>query len=172
MAGAIAAVLLAAVAATLIAITHAENQSSAGRLAATSGPAPGGPSPNVIPSTAAATTGGAINGGAVTSPTTPAPTPPSTPAPPPVVPVDPMLALRQSIQRQSDTGGLKPDAVRDLTHMVDDLAKSITTANPDDETKKLSALRDKLTNLYREGKLTAAGYSEINGRVDAVAATI
>jgi len=177
MVGAIGAVLLATVVAALIAIAHAENHSSAGRLAATIGPAPGGPSTKVTASTAA-TTGGAINGGAVSTPTptptptAPAPGPASTPAPPLPQPADPMLALRQSIQRQSDIGGLKPDAVRDLNHAVDDLAKSITSANPDDETKKLKALRDKLTSLYREGKLTGAGYSEISSRVDAVAATI
>jgi serine/threonine-protein kinase len=172
MVGAIAAILAATVIAALIATTHAENQSAAGRLAATSGPAAGGPSPNVIPSTAATTTSGPINGGSINSPTAQAQTPPPTPAPPPQLPADPMLALRQSIQRQADAGGLQPDAVKDLNHLVDDLAKSVTSANPADETKKLKAIRDKLTNLYREGKLTVAGYSEINSRVDAVAATI
>jgi hypothetical protein len=86
--------------------------------------------------------------------------------------VDPIVALRQSIQRQSDTGGLKPDAARDLNHLVDDLAKSMTGGPPDDETKKLKALRDRLTSLYREGKLTSAGYTDINTSVDAVAAEI
>ena len=81
-------------------------------------------------------------------------------------------SLRQSVQRQADTGALKPDAVKDVNHSVDDLAKALSSANPDDETKKLKALRDKLTSLYREGKLTAAGYTEINSSVDAVAATV
>jgi serine/threonine-protein kinase len=169
--GAIGAILAAgAIAVALIATTPARNQSAARRLAVLTGPT--ATSPNVISSTAPATTSGPVNGGPVTSPTVPAQTLPTTPAPPPPAPVDPMLALRQSIQSQADTGGLKPDSVRDLNHAVDDLAKSMTSANPDDEAKKLKALRDKLTSLYREGKVTGAGYTEINNRIDAVAATI
>jgi hypothetical protein len=118
--------------------------------------------------------GGPVNGPASGAQTPPPPTPTPTPtaAPPPQPPVDPIVALRQSIQQQADTGGLKPDAVKDLNHLVDDLAKSMTGGPPDDETKKLKALRDRLTSLYREGKLTSTGYTEINNRVDAVAAQI
>jgi serine/threonine-protein kinase len=161
-------------AAALIVTTHATNQSAARRLAETTGPAAAGP--NVSHSTAPGSTGGPVIGGPLaspgSSPTAGAQTPQPAPAPPSPPPVDPMLALRQSIQRQADTGDLKPDAVKDLNHAVDDLAKSMATANPDDEMKKLKALRDKLTSLYRAGKLTDTGYAEINSRVDAVATQV
>jgi hypothetical protein len=169
--GAIAATLSAiAITVALVAVTTAERQSGARRLAASAGPATASPSPKPITSSA----NGVVNGGPANGPTSRTQTlpPPPTPAPPPQPPVDPIVALRQSIQRQADTGGLKPDAVKDLNHLVDDLAKSMTGGPPDDETKKLKALRDRITSLYREGKLTGASYTEINSRVDAVAAKI
>lgn len=126
------------------------------RLTATDSPAAANPSPSTARATAAPTTARAQ-----TQP------PPTQSAPPP--PTDPILALRQVIQQQVDAGDLKADAARDLNHMVDDLAKSLATANPDDEAKKLKALRDKLASLYREGKLNAFAYTALNSHLDAVA---
>jgi serine/threonine-protein kinase len=96
--------------------------------------------------------------------------PPTQSAPPP--PTDPILALRQTIQQQVDAGDLKADVARDVNHMVDDLAKSIASANPDDETKNLKALRDKLASRYKEGKLTVSAYTALNNQLDAVATEI
>jgi serine/threonine protein kinase/polyhydroxyalkanoate synthesis regulator phasin len=107
-------------------------------------------SPSAFPSAVAPTRGTAA--------------PPTQTAPPP--PADPIVALRQAIQQQVDAGNLNTDTARDLNHMVDDLAKSITTDNTDDEAKKLKALRDKLNSLYKEGKLSAEGYRVLSADVD------
>jgi hypothetical protein len=56
--------------------------------------------------------------------------------------------------------------------MVDDLAKSIATGNTADASKKLKALRDKLTGLSKDGKLSAEGYRLLNLAVDRVAADL
>ena len=128
-------------------------------------PAAASPSPPAVSPSAA----GASPTAAPVPPTSAAatPTPPS-----PVPPMDPIVALRQAIQQQVNTANLKADAANDLNHMVDGLAKSLTTANPDDETHQLKALRDKLTALKNEGKLSADGYRVLNGNLDQVAATL
>jgi serine/threonine-protein kinase len=113
-------------------------------------------SPAATPSAAPATTGAA--------PTRTRTTPP--PA------TDPIVALRVTIQQQVNAGNLNGDTARDLNHMVDDLAKAIANDNPDDEAKKLKALRDKLTSLYKEGKLSADGYRTLNRGLDQVAVTL
>jgi serine/threonine-protein kinase len=113
-------------------------------------------SPAATPSAAPATTGAA--------PTRTRTTPP--PA------TDPIVALRVTIQQQVYAGNLNGDTARDLNHMVDDLAKAIANDNPDDEAKKLKALRDKLTSLYKEGKLSADGYHTLNRGLDQVAVTL
>jgi eukaryotic-like serine/threonine-protein kinase len=89
-------------------------------------------------------------------------------APPP--PTDPIVALRLAIQQQVDAGHLNADTARDLNHAVDDLARAVANDNPDDEAKKIKALRDKLTSLYNEGKLSADGYRTLNRNLDLVAA--
>jgi eukaryotic-like serine/threonine-protein kinase len=118
---------------------------------AVASPAPAGPSRAgrlaVAPRTSAAQTG----------PTTPPPT-------------DPIVALRQAIEQQVSAGGLTVDAANDLNHMVDDLAKTIATGNTGDVASKLKALRDKLTALNKEGKLSDEGYRLLNSAVDRVAA--
>jgi eukaryotic-like serine/threonine-protein kinase len=113
-------------------------------------------SPSAFPSAAAPTSGTAA--------------PPTQTAPPP--PADPIVALRQAIRQQVDAGNLNTDTASDLNHMVDDLAKSITTDNTDDETKKLKALRDKLTSLHKEGKLSADGYRVLSADVEQLAAKL
>lgn len=85
---------------------------------------------------------------------------------------DPVVALRLAIGQQVNAGHLNPDTARDLNHMVDDLAKAIANDNPDDEAKKVKAMRDKLTSLYKDGKLSADGYRALNGQLDQVAAAL
>jgi serine/threonine-protein kinase len=123
------------------------------------------PSPGTVSSPTVAASPGAAR--RVVAPSTSAAAT-QTPSPP----TDPILALRQAIQQQVDAGSLKADAANDLNHMVDDLVKSIATANTDDETHKLKALRDKLTALKNEAKLSADGYLVLSGYVDQVAATL
>lgn len=120
------------------------------------------PSPTTPPSAAPATTGPTARG---------TPTATRTPTAPPG-PTDPIVALRLAIQQQTNAGQLNADTARDLNHMVDDLAKAIANDNPDDEAKKLKALRDKLTSLYKEGKLSADGYRTLNSNLDRLAAAL
>jgi polyhydroxyalkanoate synthesis regulator phasin len=76
--------------------------------------------------------------------------------------------MRRSIQQQVDAGNLNTDTASDLNHMVDDLAKSIATNNTDDQTRRLKALRDKLTSLNKEGRLSADGYRVLSAAVDQI----
>jgi serine/threonine-protein kinase len=120
------------------------------------------PSPTTPPSATPATTGPTAKR---------TPTAQRTPTAPPR-PTDPIVALRLTIQQQVNAGHLNADTARDLNHMVDDLAKAIANDNPDDEAKKLKALRDKLTSLYKEGKLSADGYRTLNRNLDLIAAAL
>ena len=54
--------------------------------------------------------------------------------------------------------------------MVDDLAHTITTGNTGAVKTKITALRTKLTELTKGGKLSAGGYQVISTAVDQVAA--
>jgi eukaryotic-like serine/threonine-protein kinase len=120
-------------------------------------------SPSPSSRSAAPTTTGPTAGRSPTAQRTPT-------APPP--PTDPIVALRLAIQQQVNSGHLNADTARDLNHMVDDLAKAIANDNPDDEAKKLKALRDKLTSLYKEGKLSADGYRTLNRNLDRISAAL
>ncbi|WP_460491966.1 serine/threonine-protein kinase [Dactylosporangium cerinum] len=144
---------------TLPPTNQAGSLRGAQRLTATDSPA-ANPSPSAALATAAPTSDEAT-ARAQTQP------PPTQSASPP--PIDPIRAMRQVIQQQVDAGALKADAARDLNHMVDDLAKSLATANPDDETKKLKALRDKVASLHSEGKLNVSAYTALNSNLDAIA---
>ncbi|GAA4243843.1 serine/threonine-protein kinase [Dactylosporangium darangshiense] len=150
-----ATVAVAAFIAALPSTDRAGSHLEAQRLTTAGSPAAAGPSPSAArsaPATARAQT-------------QPSPTESASPSP-----TDPIVAMHRTIQQQVDAGDLKADAARDLTHMVDDLAKTLTTANPDDETKKIRTLRDKLAGLYRDGKLTDFAYTALNGHLDAIAA--
>ncbi|HTJ39731.1 MAG TPA: serine/threonine-protein kinase [Dactylosporangium sp.] len=148
-----ATVVVAAFIAARPSMDRAGSHLEAQRLTTAGSPTAAGPSPSATraaPATARAQT-------------QPSPTESVAPSP-----TDPIVAMRQIIQQQVDAGDLKADAARDLTHMVDDLAKTLTTANPDDETKKIKALRDKLASLYREGRLTDYAYTALNSHLDAI----
>ena len=90
-------------------------------------------------------------------------------APPPV---DPVAALRVSIQRQVDTGNLASAAATDLFKKVDEIARESNEGDLAEATKKINEFRRKLTELLDDGKLTAAGQSELNSRLDAVEAAL
>jgi serine/threonine-protein kinase len=166
---AVAAVGAAALIAAVVAVAVPLVVSGAGDDVArwsTPGPAmaaPLTPSP-VVSVTSAAPSSAARPATASRSPA--APTGSASPAPP----VDPIVTLRQVIGQQVASGGLKPDAANDLNHMVDDLSKTIATGNTGEVANKIKALRDKLTTLNREGKLSDDGYRILNSAVDQVAA--
>ncbi|MGR6316387.1 serine/threonine-protein kinase [Micromonospora soli] len=90
----------------------------------------------------------------------------------PVPPADPIVAMRLSIQKQVDSGQLSPDAAKDLHAKVDAIAKEITEGDTNAATDQIKKLRDKLSELLRGGKLSAAGYDELSAGVDRIAAEL
>jgi eukaryotic-like serine/threonine-protein kinase len=117
--------------------------------------------------------------GAVAPPTRPANASPSTRPPTSAAaprtspaPVEPVAAMRVSIQRQVDTGNLNPDAAGDLFKKVDEIAKELRERDTEEATKKVGELRDKLLDLLDGGKLTAAGYAVLTRQLDNIAAEI
>jgi serine/threonine-protein kinase len=107
------------------------------------------------------------------SPTTSTPSPRATSrTPSPTPPADPIVAMRLSIKQQVDAGQLSPDAARDLYAKVDAIAKAIATDDVRPARDQIKKLRDKLTELVRGGKLTTAGYTELNNDVDRIEAEL
>jgi serine/threonine-protein kinase len=108
------------------------------------------------------------------SPTASRPSPSASPTPTATTtpsPVDPIVALRQVIAQEVNTGDLRPDAATDLNHAVDALAKTVATGRAPDITKQITVVRGKLTTYNKEGKLTDGGYTTLTAAVDQVAAT-
>jgi serine/threonine-protein kinase len=97
---------------------------------------------------------------------------PSAPASSEVIaaPVDPVAAMRVSIQRQVDTGNLAPGATGDLYKKVDEIAREINAGHPVEVAKKIGELRSRLRDLLAGGKLTPSGYTELTAGVDAIEA--
>jgi serine/threonine-protein kinase len=92
----------------------------------------------------------------------------TTPAPP----TDPIVGMRLTIQQQVTAGHLAPAGANDLYKKVDELAARINEGNSAEATKKLKELRDKLTGLRRDGRLSQAGYDALSAGVDRIAATV
>ncbi|WP_346118774.1 serine/threonine-protein kinase [Micromonospora coerulea] len=93
-----------------------------------------------------------------------------TPSAPP--PRDPVVAMRLSIQEQVETGQLNPDAADDLHAKVDAIAKELAEDDADQAEEQLKKLRDKLAELLRGGKLSAAGYDDLTADADRIAAEL
>ncbi|WP_406039449.1 serine/threonine protein kinase [Micromonospora sp. NBC_00898] len=141
-----------------------------------------------VASTATATRPGAPAVPVTVAPTTPTPRtltpttqPPASQAPTPQAtsrtpspspPADPVVAMRLSIQEQVDTGQLNPDVAKDLHAKVDAIAKELAEDDVDQAQEQIKKLRDKLTDLLRGGKLTAAGYDDLTADVDRIAAEL
>ena len=104
------------------------------------------------------------------APTAPAGAVPSTHAPVanPPAPVDPIAALRVSIQRQVDTGNLALSAATDLYKKADEIAREANEGDLQDAAKKVDEFRHRLDDLLAEGKLTTAGHVELTDRINAV----
>jgi eukaryotic-like serine/threonine-protein kinase len=91
-------------------------------------------------------------------------------SPPP--PTDPIVGMRLSIQEQVATGHLNPTAAPDLYKKVDEIAKEIGEGDTDEAMKKIKELRDKLTGLRADGKLSDAGYEALVGDLNRLEATL
>ncbi|WP_157746307.1 serine/threonine-protein kinase [Micromonospora inositola] len=164
---AVVAVLGVALALATVALLARDTGSSVAGPTAAPTPAATGSRPDapVVPVTVAPTT-----------PTlrTLAPTtrPPASRTPSPAPPADPLVAMRMSIQEQVDTGQLSPDAAKDLHAKVDAIAKELAEDDVDQAQEQIKKLRDKLAELLRGGKLTAAGYDDLTADVDRIAAEL
>jgi eukaryotic-like serine/threonine-protein kinase len=86
-------------------------------------------------------------------------------------PVEPVAAMRVSIQRQVDTGNLAAAAAPDLFKKVDEIAREMNAGHAAEVAKKIGELRHKLEDLLNGGKLTATGYNELAAGVDAIEAS-
>ena len=90
----------------------------------------------------------------------------------PAAPTDPIVGMRLTIQQQVTAGHLAPPSANDLYKKVDELAATINEGNGAESTKKLKELRDKLTGLRKDGRLSQAGYDALSAGVDRIAATV
>jgi len=149
-------------------------------LLATSGSDPSGTTGSLATSAASSDTAAAPSATATPEPTAAQPstvTGSSRPTQPAAVlepssqapEVDPIAAMRLSIQEQVDTGNLNPDMASDLFKKVDEIAKELNEGDEEEAAKKINDLRNKLTSLRRDGKLTDTGYDTLIRDVDRVA---
>jgi eukaryotic-like serine/threonine-protein kinase len=129
-------------------------------------PAAPTPSRTVRPQPAATTKPPVI---AAPNPTVSPPRSPArtTPAPP----TDPIVGMRLTIQQQVTAGHLAPASANDLYKKVDEIAAKINEGNGAESAKKIKELRDKLTGLRRDGRLSQAGYEALTASLDRIAAT-
>ncbi|SCE74266.1 serine/threonine protein kinase [Micromonospora purpureochromogenes] len=176
LAAGILGVALLALAAAALRAPAGDTSADRGTRAAqpTVAPAPAStaaqPSVGAAPVTVAPTTP-SLRTVAPTTPTSRAPSPRAasrTPAPP----ADPVVAMRLSIQEQVEAGQLNPDAAKDLHSKVDAIAKEIAEDDPEQAEEQVKKLRDKLSELLRGGRLTAAGYDDLTAGVDRIAAAL
>ncbi|MBY8873543.1 protein kinase [Micromonospora sp. PLK6-60] len=106
----------------------------------------------------------------VTRSTAPTSAPARTTSPPP--PADPIVAIRLSIQEQVNTGQLNPDAAKDLHAKVDAVAKNLAADDQRRARDEIKKLREKLTGLRKDGRLSEAGYLRLSKDVDRLAAQV
>ncbi|MFF4875405.1 protein kinase [Micromonospora sp. NPDC000668] len=110
---------------------------------------------------------------ATRTPASPTPSPRATSRrPSPTPPADPIAGTRQSIREQVEAGRLNPDAAKDLHTKVDAIAKEIAESDTDHAEDQLKKLLEKLSELRRDGKLTADGYDALTADADRIAADL
>jgi serine/threonine-protein kinase len=110
------------------------------------------------------------------TPTPPQPTRPSTsprPAPTSAPPaVDPIVAMRLSIQEQEAAGNLTSRSANDLEKKVNEFEQKLGEGNTNEAAKKARELREKITKLHNDGKLPDDGFRTLLegvSRLDALA---
>jgi hypothetical protein len=69
--------------------------------------------------------------------------------------------MRLSIQQQVTGGHLTPESATDLNKKVDEFAQKFAEGNTKEAAKKARELRDKITKLHHDGKLTDDGYQAL-----------
>jgi hypothetical protein len=85
--------------------------------------------------------------------------------------MDPIAGMRLSIQQQEAAGNLTPESATDLHKKVDEFDQRLTEGNTREAARKARELRDKITKLHHDGKLTDDGYQALLqdvGRLDAL----
>ncbi|GIF71928.1 serine/threonine-protein kinase [Asanoa siamensis] len=110
---------------------------------------------------------------AVPAPSTPpAPRPTTTltrlPVPPPV---DPVVALRRTIDAQVDSGQLKAKPAEDLRKRTDDIGRRLDAGDDVGVDRKIRELRTRLGDLRERGELSDPGYAALVRDVDALSAS-
>jgi serine/threonine-protein kinase len=75
--------------------------------------------------------------------------------------VDPIAGMRLSIQQQVAAGHLTPESATDLQKKVDEFEQKFTEGNTREAAKKARDLREKITKLHHDGKLTDDGYQAL-----------
>ncbi|MET8911160.1 protein kinase [Micromonospora sp. NPDC004551] len=175
VAGLIGLALLALAGVTLLDGDGERSLAEPSRSVAPPATTPAAPSAPVVPLTVAPTT----SRSRTLAPQTrrPAATPTLSPrsvsaTPSATRPRDPIVALRLSIQEQVAEGQLNPDEAKDLHAKVDAIAKETAEGDTEQAQEQIKKLRDKLSELLRGGKLTAAGYDALSADVDRVAAEL
>ncbi len=152
---------------TLVAAAARSTPGNAPNSRATLGPVLGSATSPSMP--AAPQSQAAIQSSMSTRSAQPAAVVPPSSQPPPV---DPIVALRLSIQQQVNTGNLNPDKASDLYKKVDEIARAMNDGNTAEAAKKIKELRDKLGSLLDVGQLSASGYNTLIQDLDLVAASL
>jgi serine/threonine-protein kinase len=101
------------------------------------------------------------------------PTPTATLAPTtPPAPADQLAALQATLQQQAQGGQLDAHAADEFGHQLDDLTKTLADGHTHEITDKIRALRDKLVQLRKEGKITTTGYNTLTAGLGQLAASL
>jgi serine/threonine-protein kinase len=81
-------------------------------------------------------------------------------------------SVRAAIQMQVQAGALDNSDARSLTGRLDDIDRNLARGRVDNAAQRLGDLRDRLSELLKDGKITAAGYDVIVTVVDQLAGTL
>jgi serine/threonine-protein kinase len=89
-------------------------------------------------------------------------------------PADQIAAHQALLQQQIDAGQVDPHAADDLNHQLNDLTHTLDHGHgrAHDSTDKITALRDDLTQLLGDSKMTTAGYNALTAGLDQLAASL
>jgi hypothetical protein len=105
--------------------------------------------------------------------------PPTTNAPPspapavrPATPADQITALQTMLAQQADTGQVDPGTASDLRSGLDDIARRLSKGQTGQVTSRIAQLRDRLTGLAQDGKLTAGGYQVLTAGLAQLAGSL
>ena len=106
-----------------------------------------------------------------TSPDARAPTPSTSPGRP-ASPADQIVILQAMVTQQADTGQLDPRAAQDLLNTLNDIARRLTKGQTGQAAGRVTQLRDRLTGLAQDGKLTSRGYQILVTGIDRLAGSL